>query len=315
LERVYAFAMLIGLKLDIGFAQDEACRKLYGQRDILAFLRELGFDAVETPVGPQTRPEELRDHIARCLGAGLKVSLHPYSEGTIFNPAHFAPGKNQGPQTGSIGLGDLNPCRQLHERFLALAAEAARRAQYPTIVNIHGAAGTDSDPRRHLLDQSIAFFTWAAGWCRDHAPEVGVTIELQIGPDADEPRQRIGDRYEELLEVASDSGVGVCWDFGHAWWNTRRYGWPLYPPKALLPHICHVHCHDVSGGEDHQPLVYGTVPWRDLLRLLHDHGFDDRVILEVPPDQFLKAGGLRSLTDSAAALKESRASLWGTPAV
>ena len=291
--------MLIGLKLDIGFSQDKICRQLYGERDILAFLRELGFDTVETPVGPETRTDELREHIARCVGAGLKVSLHPYSEGTPFNALDFAPNED-------------NPCRQLHERFLSLAAEAARLQQYPTIVNIHGAAGADTDARQHLLDQSIAFFTWAGQWCRQNAPEVGVTVELQISPNADEPRQRIGDTYDELLEVARRSGVGVCWDFGHAYWNTRRYGWPLYPPDPLLPHIRHVHCHDVHAGEDHQPLVYGAVPWRDFLKLLHDHGFDGRVILEVPPTEFPKASGLPSLIDSVTALKDCRRTLCGS---
>jgi len=298
--------MLIGLKLDIGFAQDKVCRRLYGRRDILVFLRELGFDAVETPVGPETQAEELRDHIARCVDAGLRVSFHPYSEGTIFNPLYFSAGA-EGSQSQSIAIGDPdNPCRQLHERFLSLAAEAARLQQCPTIVNIHGAAGADRDPRRHLIDQSVAFFTWAGQWCRRNATDVGVTVELQISPNADEPRQRIGDTYDELLEVAQRSGVGACWDFGHAYWNTRRYGWPLYPPEALLPHIRHVHCHDVFGGEDHQPLVYGAVPWRDFLALLHDHGFDGRVILEVPPTEFPKAGGLQSLIDSAQALRSYR---------
>ena len=135
---------------------------------------------------------------------------------------------------------------------------------------------------------------------------MGVTVELQISPNADEPRQRIGDTYDELLEVAERSGVDACWDFGHAYWNTRRYGWPLYPPEALLPHIRHVHCHDVFGGEDHQPLVYGAVPWRDFLTLLTDHGFDGRVILEVPPTEFPKAGGLQSLLDSVQALNDVR---------
>ena len=314
--------MLIGLKLDIGFAQDKVCRRLYGRRDILAFLRELGFDAVETPVGPETRTEELRDHIARCTNAGLKVSLHPYSEGTIFNPLYFSAGaEGSGPPTHNSALGNPsqsqntaigdpdNPCRVLHKRFLSLAAEAVRLQGHPTIVNIHGAAGADTDPRPRLIDQSIAFFTWAGQWCRQNAPEVGVTIELQISPDTDEPRQRIGDTYDELLEVAERSAVGACWDFGHAYWNARRYGRPLYPPEALLPHIRHVHCHDVFGGEDHQPLVYGAVPWRDFLTLLTDHGFDGRVILEVPPTEFPKAGGLQSLIDSAQALRSCRQAL------
>ena len=285
--------MLIGLKLDIGFAQNDTYHRLYGEREILPFLREMGFDGVETPVGPETEPEALREHFVRCTRAGLQVSFHPYSEGSLFNPLYFSSDAD-------------NPCRKLHERFFSLAAEAAQRQESPTVVNIHGAAGTSDDTRRHLVDQTIAFFTWAGQWCRENAPEVSVTVELQISPKPNEPGRRAGDRYEELLDVVLRSGVGACWDFGHAYWNTRRYGWPLQPPRDLLPHIRHVHCHDVHGGEDHQPLVYGEVPWRDFIQLLTDHGFDDRVILEVPPDQFLRAGGLRSLVGSIDALKDCR---------
>jgi sugar phosphate isomerase/epimerase len=287
--------MLIGLKLDIGFGEDEVCRRLYGGHDILPYLRTLGFEAVETPVGPETRPEALRAHIARCAQAGLRVSLHPYSEGSIFNPAHFSSGAD-------------SPCRKLHERFLVAAGEATRLQDYPTVVNIHGAVGAATDDRQELLGRSTAFFSWAAAWCRGNAPDVGVTVELQISPNPDEPRQRIGDTYEELLEIAAHSGVGVCWDFGHAYWNTFRYGRPLYPPGALLPHISHVHCHDVHI-DDHQPLLYGMVPWRDFLQRLVEHGFDGRVILEVPATEFLKAGGLPSLIASAQALTATRQSL------
>jgi sugar phosphate isomerase/epimerase len=280
--------MLIGLKLDIGFAHDQVYRRLYGDRDILAFLKELGIEAVETPVGPETEPHRLREHISLCTGAGLRVSLHPYSEASIFNPLYFLPDAD-------------NPCRELHERFLSLAAEAARMQQAQAVVNIHGAAGGSDDAREHLLSQSVAFFAWAGRWCRDNAPQVHVTAELQISPDPDEPRQRIGDTYEELLHIATQSNVGICWDFGHAYWNTRRFARPLQPPEALLERITHVHCHDAHT-EDHQALVHGAVPWRDFLRLLREHGFDGRVILEVPPDQFLRAGGLQSLIDSATAL-------------
>lgn len=284
--------MLIGLKLDIGFAQEDVYRRLYGSRDILPFLKELGFGAVETPVGPETDLTRLREHIARCTEAGLKVSLHPYSEGSIFNVLYFSSEAD-------------NPCRLMHERFLAIAGEAARLQKCPTIVNIHGAAAGSDEAREQLLSRSIAFFTWAGQWCRDNAPEVGVTVELQISPDPGEPRQRIGDTYAELLDVSTKSGAGVCWDFGHAYWNTRRFGWPITPPEALLKRIVHVHCHDAST-EDHQPLVHGAVPWREFIGLLVKHGFDGRVILEVPPDSFLRAGGIDSLIDSAKALKNLR---------
>jgi len=280
--------MLIGLKLDIGFAHDELYRRLYGNRDVLPFLKELGFGAVETPVGPQTDPDRLSEHIVRCVEANLKISLHPYSEATVFNPLHFSVDAD-------------NPCRRLHERFFTAADEAARIQGCRTVVNVHGAAGSADGPRERLASQSIAFFTWAGQWCRDNAPRVNVTVELQMSPSPGEPAQRIGDTYAELLDVATQSDVRVCWDFGHAFWNTRLYGWPITPPEALLKRIIHVHCHDASI-EDHQPLVHGNVPWRDFIRLLRSHGFDGRVILEVPPDQFLRAGGLPSLIDSARAL-------------
>jgi sugar phosphate isomerase/epimerase len=281
--------MLIGLKLDVGFAKDDTHRRLFGQRDILPFLRDLGLEAVETAVGPETETDALMEHIARCIDAGLNVSLHPYSEGTIFNPARFSHD------------GD-NACRGLHQHFLSVAAEAARRQQAPTIVNIHAAAGAATQARDYLVDQSISFFSWAGQWCRHNAPEVAVAVELQISPNRDEPRQRIGDTYEELLEVASESDVAACWDFGHAYWNAYRYGWPLYPPEALLPRIGHVHCHDVRDS-DHQPLLYNAVPWRDFIRLLIGRGYDGRIILEVPPSEFLDAGGIQALTTSLQSLR------------
>jgi sugar phosphate isomerase/epimerase len=280
--------MLIGLKLDIGFSQNENYRCLYGERDILAFLRGHGVELVETPVGPGTQLEALREHVVRCVDAGLQVTLHPYSEGSIFNLAYF---------TDS----DDNPCRLLHEQFFSLAAEVAERQQAPTLLNIHGAAGTATESRGHLVDRSIAFFTWARDWCRRNTPEVSVTVELQIRPDPDEPRQRIGDRYDELLEIATSSDVRVCWDFGHGYWNAHNYGDPIEPPETLLRRIGHVHCHDVKK-DDHQPLVYGAVPWRNFIQRLIDHGFDDRIILEVPPDAFLDAGGIDSVTASLQSL-------------
>ncbi len=281
--------MLIGLKLDIGFAQDEGYQRLYGGREILPFLRELGVELAETPIGPQTQPEALREHIARCIDAGLQVTLHPYSEGSVFNPAHFR------------DSGD-NPCRLFHERFFSHAAEIAQRQQSPTLVNIHGAAGASADARPDLVERSIAFFAWARNWCLQNAPEVSVTVELQIRPNPDEPIQRIGDRYDELLEIATQSDVHICWDFGHAYWNARNFGCPIEPPPAVLGRVGHVHCHDVNEG-DHQPLVYNTVPWRDFLQLLIDHGFDERIILEVPTDAFLDAGGIGTLTTSVQALR------------
>jgi sugar phosphate isomerase/epimerase len=282
--------MQIGLKLDIGFADDETCRQLYGQRDILAFLRARDVEAIETAVGPETDMRALREHVARCVAAGFVMSFHPYSEGGIFNPASFS-------------AAGTNPCRELHARFLETAAEAAGLQNSEAIVNVHAAAASLAAPRRELLEQSVAFLTWAREFCERQAPRVKVTTELQFRPHPYEPTQRICDNYDELLEVATRAEVRTCWDFGHAYWNAKRYDAPLWPPEELFERIAHVHCHDAHG-TDHQPLIYGAITWKSFLRRLFDSGYDGRIILEVPPWSFVRAGGLQTLTDSLGALTE-----------
>ncbi len=61
--------MFIGSKLDIGFSEHALYRQLYGDRKILDYLRHVGFSAVETPFGPETEPESLREHVIRCREA------------------------------------------------------------------------------------------------------------------------------------------------------------------------------------------------------------------------------------------------------
>lgn len=281
--------MAIGIKLDIGFSTDQFYRQLFGDRNIPEYLAELGFATVETPVRLRTDAEAVAEYAACCRDAGLKVSLHPYSERTASNPALFSPAPE-------------NACRSFHQRILSIAAEISSQQQAPTIVNIHAAAGTADDSRRDLIDRSVCFFSWAGDWCRRNAPQVRPVVELQISPGPNESIHRIGDTYHELLEVVTRGGVKACWDFGHAYLNHIRYGMPLYPPPDLLPHIGHVHCHDACG-DDHHPLVYGTLPWKEFIRLLIESGFDGNIILEVPPWNFLNAGGIRSLTESFEAFK------------
>lgn len=278
----------IGLKLDYKFAEDPNYRKLYGELDILKFLYKLGVRALETPVGPEMEEEEITEHIKLCTGAGLNLSFHPYSESRAANPTHFS-------------LEDKNICRVFHETIFRLADYAASLQQFETVVNIHPAAGHIKFDRDELLEKSIEFFHWAKSWCRANATRVIPVAELQIKPNVDEDIRRLGDNYDELLEIVRHTAVRICWDFGHAYMNTKRFGGPLYPPDELLPHITHVHCHDADA-EDHRPLEYDNVPWKDFLTTLLDIGFDGTIILEIPPQSFLSANGLNSLIGSVNSL-------------
>lgn len=280
----------VGMKLDIGFSEDWSYRELFGGRNVPDYLAESGFASVETPVGLETDGEALKEHVVRCRDAGLKVSLHAYSEGTDSNPAFFSEAES-------------NACKLFHERFLIFAAEAFCLQQSPTLVNIHSAAAGSEYARRDLVDRSVSFFSWARKWCNRNAPQVEVVAELQISPGPEENIHRIGDTYDELLEVVTRNQIRACWDLGHAYLNHRRYGVPLYPPEGFLRRVGHVHCHDVCG-DDHQPLVYDAVPWKQFIRVLIDSGFDGCTLLEVPPSSFISTGGIQSLTQSLDALKD-----------
>ncbi len=283
--------MQVGLKVEIGFITNGMFRQLYGNRDILSYLLALGVKAIETPIGPDTDNQALRKHLHRCCQVGLQVSLHPYTENTPSNPALFSIDKD-------------NPCLRLHRHFFELAAEAADLQQAETVVNIHPAAGLEAYSRRELVEQSVRFFGWAQEWCRLNAPSVRLVAELQIAPNPGEPVQRIGDNYDELLEVVERSGSQACWDFGHTIMNHRRFNTPINPPVELLAKIGHVHCHDVDYQEDHHPLVFDTVPWSEFLTSIVKKGFDGTIILEVTPSNFLAAGGLTTLVQSVKVLSE-----------
>jgi sugar phosphate isomerase/epimerase len=280
----------IGLKLDADFDRSEPYQRLYRTADVPARVRDLGIEAVEIPLGPETDLDHIVSQARRCHQAGLRVSFHPYSEGQEANPAVFA-----GPSSVPAAV---------HARFLALAATVATD-QGDTVVNIHPAAIRDGGRSRNaLVDTSVAFFDWARMWCDEHAPDVRPVAELQVAPFGDEPIIRIADDPAELADVVTRSGVGACWDVGHAVWNHRRYATAEQPTDALLARVAHVHCHDVDE-IDHRPPRRGDAPWRRLVRRLAATGYEGTVIIEVTPHTFLGAGGMPAVEEAIAVVREA----------
>lgn len=281
--------MRIGLKLNVDYANSEVYRRLFGERDVLSCLVELGVEAVEIPLSPSSDLADVGEKAHNCREAGLHVSFHPYSEDHDANPTYFdAPGSL--PAT-------------VHQRFFALAADLARH-QGETIVNIHPAAGANSVTREELVERSVQFFSWAQSWCADNAPDVRPVAELQLGTTAGERKFRVGDSPAELARIVQGSAVHACWDVGHAVINHRRFGTAQDPPTELWKRIGHVHCHDVDN-EDHRVLRSGDSEWRRFLRRLKGHGFAGTVVIEVSPQTFLDAGGFRTVEESIAAVSEA----------
>ena len=65
------------MKLEIGFAEQDAWRTLTGGRDVLALLRGLGVSAVETPVGAETDVVCARASPSSLRGGGLGRLVAP----------------------------------------------------------------------------------------------------------------------------------------------------------------------------------------------------------------------------------------------
>ena len=282
--------MRVGMKLDADLDRAEPYRQLYGTTDVPGRLRDLGIEAVEIPLGPESDLNHAGMQARRCQQSGLRVSFHPYSEGKSANPAHFD-GPSSVPAT-------------THARFLDLAATVAAD-QGDTVVNIHPAAVRAEDwSRRVLVDQSVAFFEWAREWCEQHARDVRPVAELQVAPFREEPIIRVGDDPTELADVVARSGVGACWDVGHAVWNHRRFGTDEEPTGALLDQIRHVHCHDVEEA-DHYPPRRGDAPWRRFLERLAATRYDGTIVIEVGPPTFLTAGGLPVVEEAIAAVRDA----------
>ena len=131
-------------------------------REILPFLRELGVEVVETPVGPETDTPVLQDHIARCIDAGLKVSLHPYSEGSDYNPVFFSAEED-------------NPCREMHEHFFLLAEEAAWRKEFPR-------SSTSTRPPARPPNPGSTFWTNRSPSSRGHTTGAATTSPTSPSP-------------------------------------------------------------------------------------------------------------------------------------
>lgn len=96
--------MRIGLKLDAGFDDDVVYRRLYGTEDVPRLLGDMGVEAVEIPLGPESDDAFVLAQARRCQAAGLTVSFHPYSEGTaiIARPAGATP-RGRGSCDGLVG--------------------------------------------------------------------------------------------------------------------------------------------------------------------------------------------------------------------
>jgi sugar phosphate isomerase/epimerase len=193
--------------------------------------------------------------------AGLQVNLHPYYE------------------VRGFGTASENPyLRPNLEAVLVIAGEIAQQEGRPVILNFHAASGKRATQREVLLNHSFAFHDWLMETAAVFKADVLITTEHQLPPEPNLDRQRIGDNFAELLDLKAHQpadGFGLCWDMGHSTMRTAHYGDNLFPPKAFLPLVKHVHIHDVDLRQpvDHCLIGEGDAPLGDFVMSLLEVGY------------------------------------------
>ncbi|MFQ3620123.1 MAG: sugar phosphate isomerase/epimerase [Spirochaetales bacterium] len=154
----------------------------------------------------------------------------------------------------------------------------------------------------------------------DYAEKRGVVIAVEnIFRQNGEESYRIDPRrLREVVEKVQSKGVGICFDFGHAYLSANEEGFDyLEAVQAVLPYLVHVHIHDNFGipakqevrhldalvlgiGDLHLPPGWGSVPYKEVRETVLA-GYKGVRMLEIHPSleefyedglEWVKRGGI-----------------------
>ncbi|MXZ35162.1 MAG: sugar phosphate isomerase/epimerase [Acidobacteria bacterium] len=230
--------------------------------DRLAALRRQGFQRVEILA--------LRPHFDyRDSRLGREVAGWLLDQESFLHSLHlphcldYRPGRIQTP----LSIAATEP----HRRTQAVdearrALEFAERVPCPLAV-IHAGALEDGYRPRHLdaIYQSLEILV-------PFADDRGVRLTLENIPN------RLSlERMGRFLREADLTGVGICFDAGHAHLDST----PASQITAAGQCILTTHLHDNHGRRDeHLPPFAGTAPWPDILQSLAGSGYDGCLLLE-----------------------------------
>ncbi len=173
------------------------------------------------------------------------------------------------------------PTSEEDERFAslterALDASAAVGVKWAVLHPVTGADGSALDLETNLDANHQAFDRIA-----EYAGKRGVGIAFENMSDS-KNRRRFGATAEELLALVDSfrsSGVGICWDTGHA---NRVYADQAPAIRKLGRHIKATHIDDNLGVDDLHMLPFlGTVPWEAVMEAFKDIGYQGDLIYEI----------------------------------
>lgn len=227
-------------------------------------LREKGVASIELRmIRPGDDVEAVNAAIGKVFASDLHLTLHgllPAQESDPCDPAAF-------PLWG--------------------VADQVRDRQGETMVTVH--ARFDRDPSASvdaLLTRTVDDLKALAEETRRRRAPFRYALEISKFKKKADP-SFTWDQVAEMAARVEDPLVGICWDFGHAFFNVRAGLIPEIPPQAFLQQVVHTHIHDLGPtGQTHWPLTEGRLPLADWCRRLLQSGYRGALNLEPEPQRY-----------------------------
>ena len=284
----------VGLKMPLGWRESPEWDSLSKPHDdLLQQVADWGLSHVEFSTGgcrERSERERARTEAEACAERGLATYLHPYM-GNGEDPCCY----------------DFDArCGESMHRVIDTAADVARRCGMECVVVFHPGSselppGADdrAEYRRKMVERAGRYLKALEDRLKREDGRVRAVVEHQVPPGRDEPLMRVGDTFEELLQVVRPTKLGICWDTGHYMRSMDVYGQPGEPPDEMFERTGYVHLHDVVDGADHRPVTAGSSGPRSFMQGLWQRGYRSPVTLEYHEKPMLERGGLEKSVRTA----------------
>lgn len=238
-------------------AGEALLRETGGSGKLLAALREAGVGSIELRnVMPGDSPFAAAEAAYRVWEQGLSLTVH-------------------------TGLRPGNRGRA--ETFLALHRLLETMPQPELMLVVHALKNQD---RERAEEETALALRYLAGALPENAH---LALELNRAKGDGDPGHT-PEALLEILEKAGTPGLGLCWDFGHYYYNTAygEGGGETLPPGAFLQETVHTHIHAVQEKTTHFPLGQGRLPLQSYAAALKQAGYRGVWNLELEPERFYR---------------------------
>ena len=259
--------------------------------EILELLKENGFTSIEVKLPANWSLSKLKHVLQKISSYGFSFSFH-------------APGSLRYPE------GMIRFTRYITDIATLVNATFGQTTNFV----IHGLSCY------HISKQKTMAFT--IDFLRELlAATSALDIDFAVELLRDVPlngKVRGGTSFSEILEIVNavkSQRLGICWDFGHSFFQSERGVQPALPPVEFLHKIFRTHIHDYANNVTHLPLGHGKIPFEDYLGILITSGFSGILNLELNPTRIMDPENFKTyILESADYLKNIVSALEINPA-